>query len=141
MTNLLVDFYCRSCELDQTKKSFKMSNQWVSWHYSRCSECSGDMVRYIEDVKNDPYHYYSKKAKYEREKYRKDLIQPGQSGYQTLYGKQYKELETQRESRENTHKTNKKGRDKFLYDYKSIHTKQAALRAIELTEDKFESNA
>lgn len=140
MTNQLVDFYCRHCGLDQTKEAVKLSNRWVVWNYTHCTQCNRGIIRYIDDLQNDPYYYYSKKAKSERNKYRKDLIQPHQSGFKTLYGKQYKELETQRESRAKIHKENKISRDKFFKDNNNVHNKKAVLKAIELTEDKFESN-
>ena len=74
----------------------------------------------------------------EADRYRKDLVQPGDPGFKTLYRKEHDKLEKESEQRELTRIKNTQGRDKFYKDNNyNIHKKELAKIAIEVTEKDF----
>ena len=136
-----VSFFCRNCDLDQDLLALKQSNRWVEWWHAVCTACCGAVMRYITNPKVDPYFVYSQEVRSNSDKYRKDLIQPGKKGFNTLYQKQAMELETQREDRERKHKENIKSRDAFYKKHNyNIHEKEKVKAAIEVVEKPFWDN-
>ncbi|HDY66826.1 hypothetical protein LCGC14_2818690 [marine sediment metagenome] len=87
-----VDFYCKNCELDQTLSAARCRNGSVKWFRARCG-CGKKLIRRITDKSNDPYYYESRNVKMDREKHRRDLIQPGQEGFRTYYPEAQRKLE------------------------------------------------
>jgi hypothetical protein len=122
------DFFCKTCG-DVTLISYRNGNRWANWYEGKC-KCGIILIRYITDKKFDPYYYYSPRMRYERDRMKKDLIQPGEEGFKTHYKKQWDKMEEDKESAELKEKKEKESRDEFYKKYKS----PATMKAIEAEE-------
>jgi len=127
------NFWCRECEEDLVllAEIVTASDKSSAWR-ARCPKCDGLLLRYITFRKDDPYYRLSRKVKIEREMYKRDLVQPNEAGFRTLYPEQAKKLEAEEEVREKKAKEKKKEADKFFKENKSIHTKEAVKKVLEI---------
>lgn len=88
-----VSFWCERCrkDFDATairQESFRHNEQyWCAF----CKKCNNKCVRYITRQSDDPYYLKSEKLRRMRQQYSKDILQPGQTGYNTIYGDPFKE--------------------------------------------------
>lgn len=102
------------------------------------ARCKKDhkLVRYITNKSIDPYYRDSKKMRMQREQFRRDLIQPGEDGFQLIYKKEWEKLEKAREDYEKKQKENKLWRDSFYRKYAASGTgdKEKVKRVLELEE-------
>lgn len=131
----LVSFYCNNCDLDQNLHAIKQENRWVSWYVAFCFECGKELIRKISDPGSDPYYGKSIKLKKEREVYKRDLIQPGESGFKIYYKKQSDDLEKEAETREKKSLEDKKGKDKILKEYKNRSEKHIVKKIFDIEEN------
>ena len=90
----IVEFYCLHCEEDFAQVAFKQveidwsnSSQHIAFYKSKHDECGNWSIKHITDRFNDPYWTYSKQVARDRGKHFADLLQPGETGYQLLYGR------------------------------------------------------
>jgi len=145
-----ISFYCRDCELDQELWASKINNDilvinsltdfyWKKneifreYYIARCEECNRDLIRFKDRPQEDPYYHLSKRVKIQRQQLAKDLVQYGDTGFKTLYRKQWLDFEKQREEYETKQKQKELGR-KELLDKNS--TQRRALEKVFALEDK-----
>ena len=131
------DFFCKKCRLDQTLPAYENGNRFGKWLEARCRQCDEKVIRYVTEKNTDPYLYESLRLKVERDVYRKDLIQPGESGYKQLYKKEWDKLEKKKEKNELNKKDGHKARDKL---YKKFGHNPTYKKALDKLEDTIEEN-
>ena len=131
------DFFCKKCRLDQTLPAHENGNRYGKWLEARCVKCRGKVMRYTTEKHTDPYLHESLKLKVQRDTYRKDLIQPGESGYKQLYKKEWDKLDKKKEEKSIRTKDGHKVRDKLYTEFSrnSDHKK-----ALDKMEDSIEEN-
>jgi len=89
-------FWCNDCKLDFGAVAFKY--EWTynrvpyARYESKCKDCNKRVIRYITDKQWDPWFWRSKNNEIQRKKYAKDMLQPGDPGFTTLYGDPYKKV-------------------------------------------------
>jgi hypothetical protein len=99
------DFWCRTCELDFNRTGLKVvrtafdSGLLCAWYATRCEKCYTTCIRFITDKHLDPYYHDSEMLRVQRIAQSRDMLQPGDPGFQTYYGdpmkKYYDEIEQQ----------------------------------------------
>lgn len=127
------DFYCRNCNLDQTREAVKKGIKLYGseWWEAPCENCNKRLVRRITERNLDPYLYESVKLKIERKKHAKDIIQKDSSLFKRYYPQQWAEDEKNAERRENSFKKEKTSRDEFMKETHAITgTKSFARQTI-----------
>lgn len=132
MITQVISFWCEPCgkDLDLPAMKDKLSTGEKYW-FSRCPFCNLKVVRYITEAKFDPYFRKSKKLALQRKMLRKDLIQPGEDGFQTIYKKEWDKLEAAREAYEKKILLAEKEKREFLKKNSyNVHVKEAAKRVI-----------
>ncbi|KKN24239.1 hypothetical protein LCGC14_0896840 [marine sediment metagenome] len=85
------EFWCDHCSIDFVAPSYKtwsIIHEVGAWH-SFCPLCEGIVYRHITDKIIDPYYNKSEKLRVMRGEAYKDLMQPGEYGYQTMYGEPF----------------------------------------------------
>ncbi len=84
-----VDYWCTQCEMDCTGPGRKIVQtsfaQPIAFYEGRCPK-DHRIRRQITDQTTDPYYTHSRVVKAMRQEFAKDLLQPGQPGFNTLYG-------------------------------------------------------
>lgn len=100
-------FWCDRCNIDFVAPAYKVwsdAHQHGNWQ-SFCPVCGDWVFRYITAKKLDPYYLRSEKIQVMRGESAKDLIQPGNYGFRTLYGdpfeRYYKRFQEQHEALHN----------------------------------------
>lgn len=97
-----MDFWCAECEEDFKVPAWR---DWIDffgigmWR-SFCPYCEGVVYRQITDKADDPYYDKSRKIAVMRAEFEKDTLQPGQYGFETMYGRAFEDWESGREERE-----------------------------------------
>ena len=96
---------------------------------ARCKKCGGKVFRNYRNPGRDPYYFESKNVKIDREKHRRDLIQPGQLGFGTYYPEAQRKLE---EAEEKLHKeeVRKKQEIDALYEKHKHDDKELVKKVI-----------
>ena len=127
-----VDFYCRDCKKDQNLPANKNSNRYGEWFVSRCNFCGRQVIRYITERHNDPYFRLSKSVIIARRTHARDLVQPGEYGFRTLYKEQWDAIgraneKWEREAREEERYWN----EKFKEGRHDIERRKAVKKAEE----------
>ncbi|MDZ4232053.1 MAG: hypothetical protein U1C72_02245 [Candidatus Pacearchaeota archaeon] len=134
-----VSFFCRECGFDQDIPAFKFSlKTGEEFFEARCKTegCGKAVRRYVTEVRKDPYYHLSPKMREERARMARDLIQPGQYGFETLYRKQWLDIERKREEYENKAKRYKEQRDEFVKEMKGYTSKQRVAAQAVLTKEE-----
>jgi hypothetical protein len=133
-----ISFFCKKCGIDQDLPAIKVDNSYGQWFEAKCRRCKGKVIRYITEKNNDPYYYLSKRVKIDRERFSRDLIQPGQSGFQTYYRNEWLKIEEANQKIEIGREKRKKDRNDF---YKRMaydgSNRQVAKKIVE-AEEKLE---
>lgn len=83
-----MEFWCDRCHVDFVAPAYKIWSYYHeqgSWH-SVCPLCELLVYRHITAKTLDPYYEKSTKIRIMRGEGVKDMIQPNQYGFQTLYG-------------------------------------------------------
>lgn len=99
-------FWCKTCELDFNRTGLKVtrrayeSEQLLAWYATRCEKCYSRCIRFITDKHLDPYYRESALLQHQRKIQSRDLLQPGDAGFKTLYGDPYKKYHDQMEKAE-----------------------------------------
>ena len=84
----LLDFHCQHCNLDFVARAAKQLDGWNKIAYYKTKHRCGEWaIRHITDRFQDGYFFHSRKVAYDRGVNAKELLQPFQSGFNTLYGK------------------------------------------------------
>ena len=96
------------------------------------------LIRHITDKLSDPYFKRSFKLKVQRQELRKDLLQPGQEGYQTYYKVEYDKIEQAREAYELKQKAKEKSKIDFYNKYSHTENKNLAKKVLAI-EDKMDA--
>ena len=124
----IVSFYCKECKLDQDNQSWKENNSYGEWFASKCKKCGKKLIRYITEKNKDPYHYQSRNAIINRQKFAKDLLQPNDYGFKTYYKQEYEKIQKAKEDFEKKEQTEKKNQDLF---YKNSLDKGLAKKILQ----------
>ena len=85
----MIEFWCDECKKDLTAlghKSIILSFVEPFAKYDGKCPKGHRVYRYITDKTEDPYWRKSENVKRDRRRHAKDLLQPGDYGFQTLYG-------------------------------------------------------
>lgn len=83
-----LDFHCSKCKLDFIARAKKQTDSWDTIAYYKTKHSCGNWcIRHITDRRQDKYFFLSKKILKQRAEQHNDLLQPFQTGYNTLYGK------------------------------------------------------
>jgi len=129
---MIISFWCRDCRLDQDIPAIKREFRDTEWFSGNCKKCGNLVKRHITEKQDDPYFYESMKIRYERECMKMDLIQPGETGFETFYKKEYDKMELAKEKWYNKEAEKKKARDAFLKKHsENIVEKNIAKKIIE----------
>lgn len=90
---VVTDFYCHQCQKDFKSMAIRQLeqdwtfNQFIAFYKTKCNEGHW-CIRYITDKYHDPYWMRSKSVARDRGTHYKDIIQPFETGYNMIYGKQ-----------------------------------------------------
>lgn len=90
--SLRLEFWCDQCQRDCTGIGYKVvrwhqpSKEKIAYYIGKCP-VNHKVVRFITDKLWDPYYVHSRMIQTERRKYAKDLLRPGDPGFDALYGK------------------------------------------------------
>ena len=131
-----VSFYCGDCALDQDLEARKGKiRSGEEYFFVLCVNCKRRLIRMITEPKNDPYFRQSKKIRRQRAEMAKDLIQPGEAGFQILYKAEYDKIERAREEAELKEKMKKRA-DIALYEKHrhNINEREAVKRVFQIEE-------
>lgn len=83
-----LDFWCRKCKKDFVGRAKKQIDGWENIAYYKIKHTCGTWaMRRITDRMFDEYFYKSVKVARDRYFGELDMIQPWQTGFNTLYGK------------------------------------------------------
>lgn len=95
-------FFCTGCQEDFVAPAYKTWNpiHGIGTWNSFCYNCESIVYRHVTDTKDDPYYEYSAKIRHMRSSYERDIIQPGQYGFGTLYGDPYERLYNQYQNKQ-----------------------------------------
>ena len=88
-----VTFYCRECDSEQDREPYPGLYRGEKYWWTKCKKCRRKLIRYVDNKNQDPYFRLSPKLRRERQEYSKDLIQPGQTGFKTLYPKSHRAIQ------------------------------------------------
>ena len=102
-----VTFYCKECDAEADREPYPGVYQGEKYWWTKCISCRRKLIRYVEHKERDPY-LFSPRLRRERQEFRKDLLQPGQSGFQTLYPKTHRVLQETEERRHKERLTTQK---------------------------------
>lgn len=131
----IVSFYCKDCQLDQDVLAHKVSNSLCEFFQARCRKCNQKVIRHITEKHLDPYFRLSKKIREQRQRLHKDLIQPGEAGFQTYYKKEYDKIERARAEYERKAIENEKRRNEFYKQHsQNIVEKNMAKKVLDKEE-------
>lgn len=127
-------FWCTHCGVDFDKEAIKSTRAGCEYFFSFCPK-NHKVVRYITERKIDPYYRVSKKAKQEMIAYKRDLIQPGQDGFQTYYKDSWDKIQKASEEYERKQLRKKMERESYYKKLREdISTKYIASKIIEQEE-------
>ena len=142
MAGVSVSFYCKRCCLDQDLDAAKKSTfRGDEYFFAYCRQCKKELHRYITERRTDPYYQESLKMRKERVMLSKDLIQPGQTGFQTYYRKQWLDIERKKEEYEKKMEAYKKKREGFHQEMKDYSPKQKKAAQLVLKQEEEQYNA
>ena len=127
----MLDFYCDSCQKDFEARYFTRENRYGTWFVSKC-HCGNECIRYGDNKHLDPYFKKSKKMRVERDKYKNDLVQPGEEKFKTLYPEQWKKMQDAEERQREKERKEKELRDKL---YKDNFNERSTIKKIFERED------
>lgn len=85
-----VDYWCEGCRMDCTGPGRKIvqtlfKGPRIAFYEGKCP-VGHRLRRRITDQQSDPYYHDSKLVRMLKDHFAKDLLQPGQAGFNTLYG-------------------------------------------------------
>lgn len=129
----MVSFYCKSCRLDQKLPAEECRNSFGAWFKARCERCKRKLIRFITKPHLDPYFHESKRVLQDRYRFQKDLIQPGEYGFRTLYPKEWAKFVKAEEVWNLEQEKKKKDRDAF-YNENKLYNRTLAKKVIEAEE-------
>ena len=112
----MISFWCKECRKDFDAPGEMTDNGLAKFFKGKCPK-SHRAIRYITDRHLDPYFLESEKMKAHRAFYRKDLIQPGEAGFKTLYAEEWKRIEAAKEAHEQKRIAWEKEREKVYTQY------------------------
>jgi len=97
------DFWCNDCDKDFIAPAYKFSlrlhGEWLITYVAVC-ECGRECVRLLSHRDLDPYYYLSEKIQENRNLYANDVIRHDQYGFETHYGRPFKQREDEERARE-----------------------------------------
>ncbi len=84
----MIDFWCECCKRDFVARVRKEIDSWGEFAFYRTKHrCGRWAIRHITDTFRDSYWFRSRNVANDRSTHRNDLLQPFETGYNTLYGK------------------------------------------------------
>lgn len=129
-------FWCERCRSDLDLFAVMKDNGRARWFYARCPHCGSGLMRYVDEKHKDPYYRKSVKIRKEREKHRKDMLQPGDAGFQTLYPESYAQLHKAEEMWYNKAVARKKSQEEFYKKYKhDVNQRELVKKAIAIEDN------
>lgn len=127
-----LSFWCEKCEQDYDLEGMVDSILGERYFRAVCPRFH-KVVRYIENKQADPYFARSRKLRMQRQKLSKDIIQPGQTGFETYYKKEYDKIERAKESWDIKQEEKKKKMEEYYKKMKEDMVSNKTInRAIEL---------
>lgn len=95
-----ISFWCDKCKRDVDTPYYREKSCLDAKWYEGICVCGEKLMRYITERHKDPYWYKSEKVRYERRRHAKDLIQPSDPRFKSVYPKEYERLEAVKEANE-----------------------------------------
>lgn len=95
MERKIINLWCRRCRQDWhilADRHWKNSVFPDVWE-APCPTCGTEMIRLVNDARNDVYYRFSKQVKLERRKFADDILQMGDPRFDLLYPQHKKERE------------------------------------------------
>ena len=83
-----MEFWCGACQIDFVAPAYKFWSEvhkLGAWH-SVCPSCERMVIRHVNHKDSDPYYEQSAKVRVMRGEAAKDMLQPMDYGFETLYG-------------------------------------------------------
>lgn len=135
-----VNFYCDRCSLDQVLEPYQETlSTGEEYFWAKCQGCRRKVVRYITEIKNDPYFKKSFNLKVQRNELKKDLIQPGDPEFQMYYKAEYDKIMKAEEERARKEKAKQQEKVDFYKKYAhNINERQLAKKVLEV-EEKYDA--
>ena len=129
-----ITFFCRTCNLERDYYAVKrlLDIPTPNYYWQAKCRCGKILWRHIVDKLTDPYVYNSPSLRKQRYENWRDLVQPGDPHFKTLYTKAQKDLEEAQEKSELKAKADIKKRDNiFKYLKKTTYVDSALKRTVE----------
>ena len=126
----MISFWCKKCKKDVDAPAYKKTVLGSDYFQGKCVFGSR-VIRFITNPSEDPYYFQSKRVRIQRERYAKDLIQPGEDGFQTFYRKEWEKLEKAKEEYEKKQLMKKQERDKFYNRFKGSGYQDIVKKVVE----------
>ncbi len=127
-------FWCEKCQKDFDSGAYKTGNRYGEWFVAKCPKGHKN-IRYITERHLDPYFRKSEKLRKQRIFYRKDLLQPGQAGYDVAYPEMKKQFDKQTEADEKETKQTEKYYGTLYKEAGMDKTQRDAIKAAEKVEN------
>lgn len=95
-------FFCQACQEDFVIPAYR---RWSTLHeigtwQSFCPYCDSEVYRHITSRTEDPYNHLSNKTVHLRSSAARDILQPDEYGFNTLYGDPYEDLYNRYQNKE-----------------------------------------
>jgi len=111
-------FFCGKCRLDFEAVGHKGVNRAysepIAWYEAKCPKCRKRLVRRITDRSFDPYWHESRKVNEDRMRMAKDLLQPGDRGFDMAYPEHRRRIEAELERNERDQYDRERAERKFI---------------------------
>ena len=98
------DFWCDDCQIDFTSQAYafkhRLYGDYIATYRANCPECDDECVRHITHRDHDPYYGKSDKINEQRNRYATELLQHENYGFESFYGKPFKEYDDRLKARD-----------------------------------------
>ncbi len=126
-------FWCEKCQKDFDAPGYKSSNRYGEWWVGRDPK-GHKAIRHITERLKDPYFWKSRKLREQRVEFRKDLLQPGQKGYDMAYPEMRMQFDQQTQVDEIKTAQTKDYYGRLYKEAGMDHSKREAIKAAEKVE-------
>jgi|SRR3990167_7050953 len=128
---MIVSFWCKRCKLDQDLPAEKRYYYGGGEKFVSKCKCGEELMRLITEKHLDPYFRESEKLRRQRAMMEKELIQPSDPRFRTLYKDEYDRIEKAKENYENEIKKRKERITRYKKELVHDYDKEAVGKVLE----------